>query len=154
MSLLSMSPNGSTARSDHWLAAVYIQYNTTNQYSGKKYWKLWEENAHHNNQTDQNNYTWRRRTDKELWTKTGQSILHDFKARRLRSGGLLALTDPLGSHYTTIKASIVGKRPHGMPKTSWIDQINRAAHVENWKAILQDEQLCCLDHVEGQNPDG
>ncbi|CAH1397930.1 unnamed protein product [Nezara viridula] len=60
---------------------------------------------------DQSTNTWRRKTNKELLTETGQSISHDMKARRLRWTGHVARSNPSGSLYITMNASIEGRRP-------------------------------------------
>ncbi|CAH1401083.1 unnamed protein product [Nezara viridula] len=57
--------------------------------------------------------------DKE--TETGLSISHDMKAWRLRWAGHVARSNPSGSFYVTMNASIKGKRPRGSPKSRWID---------------------------------
>lgn len=67
----------------------------------------------HDNSTDldQNTDEWRRRNNKELNIKTGQTIFDDMKARKLK------WSNPQGSQYTTINDLIVGNRPSERLKT-------------------------------------
>ncbi|CAH1402610.1 unnamed protein product, partial [Nezara viridula] len=65
--------------------------------------------------------TRRRKINKELLTETGQSISHDMKAQRLRWEGHVAPSNPSGSLYVTMNASIEGKRPLARPKSRSID---------------------------------